>query len=139
MLLTILPFALYTSPLTVQALQSRSCLSYVTLRLTVSQSVCLGIEPRPGLMTRCLLLFDNFCYVLGIGQLNYLQDNSSARATWKTLFMYCCVRVRFPGNVFTEPLLSNGRLFIRLLHSYGCCLIFCFEVHAQQRVYTPKY
>jgi hypothetical protein len=25
----------------------------VTLRLTVSQSVCLGVEPRPGLMTRC--------------------------------------------------------------------------------------
>jgi hypothetical protein len=24
----------------------------VTLRLTVSQSVCLGVEPRPGLMTR---------------------------------------------------------------------------------------
>jgi hypothetical protein len=36
---------------------------WVTLRLTVSQSVCLGIEPRPGLMTRYLLLFDNFCFV----------------------------------------------------------------------------
>jgi hypothetical protein len=28
----------------------------VTLRLTVSQSVCLGIEPRPGLMTRYLFI-----------------------------------------------------------------------------------
>jgi hypothetical protein len=27
----------------------------VTLRLTVGQSVCLGVEPRPGLMTRCSL------------------------------------------------------------------------------------
>jgi hypothetical protein len=27
----------------------------VTLRLTVGQSVCLGVEPHPGLMTRCLL------------------------------------------------------------------------------------
>jgi hypothetical protein len=27
----------------------------VTLRLTVGQSVCLGVELRPGLMTRCLL------------------------------------------------------------------------------------
>jgi hypothetical protein len=26
----------------------------VTLRLTVSQSVCLGVEPRLGLMTKCL-------------------------------------------------------------------------------------
>jgi hypothetical protein len=26
----------------------------VTLQLTVSQSVCLGVEPRPGLMTRYL-------------------------------------------------------------------------------------
>jgi hypothetical protein len=29
----------------------------VTLRLTVSQSVCLGVEPRLGLMTRYLRLF----------------------------------------------------------------------------------
>jgi hypothetical protein len=27
----------------------------VTLRLTVGQSVCLGVEPRVGIMTRCLL------------------------------------------------------------------------------------
>jgi hypothetical protein len=30
------------------------------------------------------------------------------------------MRVRFRGNVFTEPLLRNGRLFIRLLHSNDC-------------------
>jgi hypothetical protein len=59
MLLKILFFALQTSPLSVQALQSRSCLSYVmiktkvkvTLRLTVSQSVSLGVEPQLRLMT----------------------------------------------------------------------------------------
>jgi hypothetical protein len=28
----------------------------VTLRLTVSQSVCLGVQPRVGLMTRYLFL-----------------------------------------------------------------------------------
>jgi hypothetical protein len=38
---------------------------WVTLRLTVCQSVCIGIEPRPGVMTRYLLLFDNFCFVFG--------------------------------------------------------------------------
>jgi hypothetical protein len=31
----------------------------VTLRLTVGQSVCLGVEPCPGLMTRCLLTLWN--------------------------------------------------------------------------------
>jgi hypothetical protein len=30
----------------------------ITLRLTVSQSVCLGVEPRLGLMTRCFFLFE---------------------------------------------------------------------------------
>jgi hypothetical protein len=35
-------------------------------------------------------------------------------------FIYCCLRVRFSGNVFTEALPRNGRLFIRLLHSRGC-------------------
>jgi hypothetical protein len=37
---------------------------------SLSQSVCLGIEPRPGLMTRYLLLFDNFCFVFGGGALS---------------------------------------------------------------------
>jgi hypothetical protein len=32
----------------------------VTLRLTVSQSVILGVEPHLGLMTRYLLLFDTY-------------------------------------------------------------------------------
>jgi hypothetical protein len=32
----------------------------VTLRLTVSQSVSLGVEPHMGLMTRYLLLLDSY-------------------------------------------------------------------------------
>jgi hypothetical protein len=32
----------------------------VTLRLTVSQSLSLGVEPHPGLVTRYLLLFDSY-------------------------------------------------------------------------------
>jgi hypothetical protein len=32
----------------------------VTLRLTVSQSVSLGVEPHLGLMTRYFLLFDSY-------------------------------------------------------------------------------
>jgi hypothetical protein len=36
----------------------------VTLRLTVSQSVSLGVEPHLGLLTRYLLLFDIYGLVL---------------------------------------------------------------------------
>jgi hypothetical protein len=32
----------------------------VTLRLTVSQSVSLGVEPHLGLMTKYIFLFDNY-------------------------------------------------------------------------------
>jgi hypothetical protein len=35
----------------------------VTLRLTVGQSVSLGVEPNLGPMTRYLLLFDSYCLV----------------------------------------------------------------------------
>jgi hypothetical protein len=35
----------------------------VTLRLTVSQSVSLGVEPHLGLMTRYVLLFDSYSLV----------------------------------------------------------------------------
>jgi hypothetical protein len=53
-------YAIYTRPLSVRAQYSRLCpisngwlvWVWVTLRLTVTQSVCLGIEPRPGYMTR---------------------------------------------------------------------------------------
>jgi hypothetical protein len=39
----------------------------VTLRLTVSQSVTLGVEPHLGLMTRYLLLFDSYGLVFFCG------------------------------------------------------------------------
>jgi hypothetical protein len=31
--------------------------------VTVSRSVSLGVEPHLGLMTRCLVLFDSYCFV----------------------------------------------------------------------------
>jgi hypothetical protein len=45
-------------------LQSPSRKVKVTLRLTVSESVSLGVEPDLGLMTRYLLLFDSYGLVL---------------------------------------------------------------------------
>jgi hypothetical protein len=48
---------------------TRKCLTTqvkvkATLRLTVSQSVSLGVEPYLGLMTRYLLLFDSYSLVI---------------------------------------------------------------------------
>jgi hypothetical protein len=36
------------------------------------------------------------------------QDNFSARTTSKSPALYCCARVRFRRNAFTDPLLRNG-------------------------------
>jgi hypothetical protein len=40
--------------------KSKSKSKSVTLRLTLSQSVCLGVAPHLGFMTRYLLLFDSY-------------------------------------------------------------------------------
>jgi hypothetical protein len=50
--------------------------------------------------------------------------NFSVQTTSKRPFLYCCVRLHLRGNVFTEPLLRNGCLFTRLLHSNGCTCLF---------------
>jgi hypothetical protein len=42
----------------------------LTLQLTASQSVCLGVEPLLGLMTRYLLLLDSYGLVLRGGALS---------------------------------------------------------------------
>jgi hypothetical protein len=61
-------YKIYTRSLSVRAKYSRLCSISgsskvkvkVTLRLTVSQSVSLCVEPHQGLMTRYLLLFDSY-------------------------------------------------------------------------------
>jgi hypothetical protein len=47
MLLKIVPFALHTSPLSVQALQRRSCLSYVSYATTVRVTLLLAVYLQP--------------------------------------------------------------------------------------------
>jgi hypothetical protein len=42
------------------SIKSKSSQVKVTLRLTVGQTVTLGVEPHLGLMTRYLLLFDSY-------------------------------------------------------------------------------
>jgi hypothetical protein len=54
----------------------------VTLRLTVSQSVSLGVEPHLGLMTRYLLLFDSYGFVFVGRPLWWREDGS--------VFCICC-------------------------------------------------
>jgi hypothetical protein len=56
------PIILLFSSITPNQDSSLPCtaLSKVTLRLTLSQPVSLGVEPHVGLMTRYLLLFDSY-------------------------------------------------------------------------------
>jgi hypothetical protein len=55
---------LLTTPLLLTADSFVEVKLKVTLRLTVSQSVSLGVEPHLGLMTRYLLLFDSYGLVI---------------------------------------------------------------------------
>jgi hypothetical protein len=74
----------------------------------------------------------NFGSLPGFGNVNCLQRYSSAKIRSKTLLFYCCVRVRFRGKVFIEPLLINGlhnpvvlllrAHMLRALSSNGRCL-----------------
>jgi hypothetical protein len=68
----------------------------VTLRLTFSQSVSLGVEPYLGLVSKYLLLFDSYGLVL-VGRPVWLDSGS--------VVFICCwplpaqfSRVRFPWN-----------------------------------------
>jgi hypothetical protein len=48
--------------------------------------------------------------------------------TSKTPFFYCCVRIHFHGNVFTEPLLRSSQLFTYCIAM--AVLVVCFKVFA---------
>jgi hypothetical protein len=80
----------------------------VTLRLTASQSVSLGVEPHLGLMTRYLLLFDSYGLVF-VGLPLWLEDGS--------VFCICCwpspgslSRVRVPWDSWSCFTVSDLRL-----------------------------
>jgi hypothetical protein len=64
----------------------------VTLRLTVSHSVSLGVEPHLGLMTRYLLLFDSYGLVF-VGRPLWREDGS--------VFCKCCWPL--PAQCFSGP------------------------------------
>jgi hypothetical protein len=64
----------------------------VTLWLTVSQSVSLGVKPHLGLMTRCLLLFGSYGLVF-VGRPIWREDGS--------IFCICCWLL--PAQSFSGP------------------------------------
>jgi hypothetical protein len=64
----------------------------VTLRLTVGQSVSLGVEPHLGLMTRYLLLFDSYGLVF-VGRPLWRENGS--------VFCACCWHS--PAQSFSGP------------------------------------
>jgi hypothetical protein len=107
----------------------------VTLRLTVNQSVSLGVEPHLGLMTRYLLLFDSYGLVI-VGRPLWREDGSvfciccwslSAQSLWgpsplwrATIFY----SLRFETSLFVASYDSQGHGGgIRPhLHTGGSCL-----------------
>jgi hypothetical protein len=79
----------------------------VTLRLTVSQSVSLGVRPNLGIMTRYLLLFDSYGLVL-VGRPLWREDGS-------VCCIYCSCkcslsRVRVPWDSRSYFTVSDLRL-----------------------------
>jgi hypothetical protein len=96
------------------------------LQLLALTSSCHSRPYRTQLSNRVSPSLFSLHELLTLSRLDCLScrlHNPSARTTSKIPFLYCCVRARFSGNVFAEPLLRNGGLFIRLLHSSGCCLV----------------
>jgi hypothetical protein len=76
-----------------------------TLRLTVSQSISLGVEPHLGLMTRYLLLFDSY-FPDHMGRLLFIR------------LTFCCNKlVVSMYNIFTFYMLLNVRIYNICRHS----------------------
>jgi hypothetical protein len=109
----------------------------VTLRLTVSQSVSLGVEPHLGLMTRYLLLFDSyglvlrgalsdertglsFVYAAGPRQ----RSLSRVRVPWDSRphFIVSDLRLPFSSPPTTRTSQSQVKVTLRLTVSQSVCL-----------------
>jgi hypothetical protein len=77
----------------------------VTLRLMASQSsVCLGVKPRLGCMTRYHLLFDSYCLVLG-------------RAPSLTIARVCRLSLTQPESESKSHIATDGQ---------SVCLSWCW-------------
>jgi hypothetical protein len=102
----------------------------VILRLTVSQSVSLGVEPHLGFMTRYLLLFDS--YGLFVGHPLWREDGS--------VFSICCWPL--PKQSFSGPspsYSSKDQNLLRLLKGVLICSSVGIENSAQSMDVCPKF
>jgi hypothetical protein len=64
------------------------CQVKVTLRLTVSQSVRLGVEPRLGHTTRYFFLFESYCPV-HVGRPLWREVGSVVCQSWLVVLVHC--------------------------------------------------
>jgi hypothetical protein len=55
---------------------------------TDGQSVCLGVEPRLGLLTRCFFLFDSYCPV-HVGTPLWREVGSVVCQSWSVVLVHC--------------------------------------------------
>jgi hypothetical protein len=87
----------------------------VTLQLTVSQSVCLGVEPRPGLMTRYLFLIEklqscpNGAPSLMRGRVDYMLLSLSLSLMLRpTVNRPVCLGIKHPSGAYDQIFLPFG-------------------------------
>jgi hypothetical protein len=89
-----------TSDLPVQATGPGRVRVRVTLQLTVSQSVCLGVEPDLGLLTRDNFFLESYCFVIW------------GRPLWREV-----------GSVICQSLSLQSTVVIQYLHNlYTICV-----------------
>jgi hypothetical protein len=86
----------------------------VTLRLTVSQSVSLSVEPHLGLMTRHLLLFDSYGHV-SVGRPLWREDGS--------VFCICCWPSPGSLSLSRVPRLAGSRWRYSTPPPHGCTTV----------------
>jgi hypothetical protein len=100
----------------------------VTLRLAVSQSVSLRVEPPLGLMTRYLLLFDSFC-------LDFLGASSLTRGRVSLL----CMLLAFASAVFlgSESLGTRNHILLSQIWDFLFRRGGVFEP-APHRLFSPS-
>jgi hypothetical protein len=86
----------------------------VTLRLTVSQSVSLGIEPHLGLMTRYLLPFDSYGIVF---------RGAPFLTRWRVCLLYTYMLLALASAVFlgSESLWTRDHILLSQIWDFPLC------------------
>jgi hypothetical protein len=95
----------------------------VTLQLTVSQSLCRGIEPILGLVTRYYFLSEG--YFLKFAVLSFWGALSNERSGLSFVFL-CLVICHYLHQVFTLRVFNSSAIInIKWVHQYATIYISC--------------